>query len=260
MSEGLFWKSVRVNKYFSLKKTKKQTVVISTSNYTHLTKKKKEKKTPSKRPLICGFSSFSLYFKHKSRSDASKSEDEVFKCTYRVCRPILAGNPVTGRRIYRLTPSISGDTELHCTRALLNLSAPHPVSTNHASPSGSLIPLSLSPARSPSLWPPPLLLLPLLQPTVQTIQPYVTDPNKVFGEGGKIACGPCGGGIFSFIIRNNIDTCAITTAWLWMKEERRTLKATGLWGSAYSKKLLASSRLLSTLVIARTCVPALIIQ
>lgn len=39
MSEGLFWKSVRVNKYFSLKKTK-QTVVISTSNYTHLTKKK----------------------------------------------------------------------------------------------------------------------------------------------------------------------------------------------------------------------------
>lgn len=181
MSEGLFWKSVRVNKYFSLKKTKKQTVVISTSNYTHLTKKKKEKKTPSKRPLICGFSS-----KHKSRSDASKSEDEVFKCTYRVCRPILAGNPVTGRRIYRLTPSISGDTELHCTRALLNLSAPHPVSTNHASPSGSLIPLSLSPARSPSLWPPPLLLLPLLQPTVQTIQPYVTDPNKVFGEGEKL--------------------------------------------------------------------------
>lgn len=105
-----------------------------------------------------------------------------------VCRPILAGNPVTGRRIYRLTPSISGDTELHCTRALLNLSAPHPVSTNHTSPSGSLIPLSLSPARSPSLWPPPLLLLPLLQPTVQTIQPYVdvTDPNKAFGEGGKL--------------------------------------------------------------------------
>lgn len=260
MSEGLFWKSVRVNKYFSLKKTK--TVVISTSNYTHLTKKKK--KTPSKRPLICGFSSFSFYFKHKSRSDASKSDDEVFKCTYRVCRPILTGNPVTGRRIYRLTPSISGDTELHCTRALLNLSAPHPVSTNHASPSGSLIPFSLSPARSPSLWPPPLLLLPLLQPTVQTIQPYVdvTDPNKVFGQGEKIACGPCGGGIFSFIIRNNIDTCAITTACLWMKEERRTPKATGLWGSAYSKKLLASSRLLSTLVIARAhvCVPARIIQ
>lgn len=186
MSEGLFWKSVRVNKYFSLKKNKKKNCSDKHLQLHTSHKKEKRKKTPSKRPLICGFSSFSLYFKHKSRSDASKSEDEVFKCTYRVCRPILAGNPVTGRRIYRLTPSISGDTELHCTRALLNLSAPHPVSTNHASPSGSLIPLSLSPARSPSLWPPPLLLLPLLQPTVQTIQPYVTDPNKVFGEGEKL--------------------------------------------------------------------------
>lgn len=238
--------------------------MISTSNYTHLTKKKK--KHPPKGLSSVVSPPFLFTLNIRAGVMLPKVRMRCLNVLTGVCRPILAGNPVTGRRIYRLTPSISGDTELHCTRALLNLSAPHPVSTNHASPSGSIIPLSLSPARSPSLWPPPLLLLPLLQPTVQTIQPYVdvTDPNKVFGEGGKIACGPCGGGIFSFIIRNNIDTCAITTACLWMKEERRTLKATGLWGSAYSKKLLASSRLLSTLVIARTCVcvcvPARIIQ
>lgn len=233
--------------------------MISTFNYTHLTKKKKEKKHPPKGlssvvspPFLCTLNIRAGVMLPKVRMR---------------CLNVLTGSVVLSWQIILWPAGVFTDSHHqflvipNCTARALSstcllhtlwaLTMPPPLAASFPSP-------SLLPDPPPSdhlLFSSSLCCSPLFR-----LSSHMWQIPIKYLERGKIACGPCGGGIFSFIIRNNIDTCAITTAWLWMKEERRTLKATGLWGSAYSKKLLASSRLLSTLVIARTCVPALIIQ